>query len=127
MLRYIGAVVVGLAVLSGCGTDDPGSAITPTQSSTAVPSVPASPLQSPDPLPPTQAPEPQPEPEPVQIVPEVSPGESVELEIPPFSEQPAPGTTTVPQNPEGLGEITCETVCTSTGCEQYKYSVLGCR
>ena len=62
--------------------------------------------------------------QPVQVVPEAPASEPVELQFPPLSEQPAPGTT--PGAASGVQEITCETVCDSTGCEQYKFSVLGC-
>lgn len=129
MLRYIGSVVVAVVVLAGCGSDTPASTVTATP--TATPST-SSPAPTTAPVAPS-APvvEPTQEapavPETQQVVPPVSPGEPVELQFPPLSEQPAPGTAPgTSSDSTNAGEITCETVCTSTGCEQYQYSVLGC-
>ena len=128
VLRYIGGVVIAAVLLAGCGSDDPASTLspsasTPSQTPTAATATPVSP-SVPTMQPSQEAVVP---PQPEQVVPSVPPGEPVELQFPPLSEQPAPGTDQgVPVNPDELGPITCETVCTSTGCEQYQFSVLGC-
>lgn len=132
MLRYVLGLVAAAVVFTGCGTDDSTSTVTPSQANSS-PGVSAAPLSPPavSVTPSLPVAEPGQEnvapPEPAQVVPSAQPGESVELQFPPLSEQPAPGTDPgVPSDPNALEAITCETVCTSTGCEQYQYSVLGC-
>jgi hypothetical protein len=114
-------VVAVLLVASGCGSDEPSSTLTPSSAVS-----PSATVLTPTPSP-SSEPDEQGDNEAEQIVPEASVGESVELQFPPLSEQPAPGTDpNAPVNPDTVTEITCETVCDSTGCEQYQYSVLGC-
>ena len=118
----VATVVAVLLVASGCGSQEPSSTLTPSSAGVSVaPSMSASTPEI------SVEPDAQVDNEAELTVPEAPAGEPVELQFPPLSEQPAPGTDpNAPVNPDTVTEITCETVCDSTGCEQYQYSVLGC-
>ena len=133
MKRVLVVAVMALAVATGCASSDSEAPVTPSGTAGVAPATaqppsaePASPIPSAPgvespPVAPVEAPTTPvavPEPSDVQPWSEPVPQGPAEQEFVPLAPSGPPVADEV--------EITCDTPCTTTGCEQYKFSVLGC-
>lgn len=137
MKRLLVVAVLSSLAVAGCGSsggEGPASTPSPVTSTTApvpLPPEPTTDTAAEAEVPPAPAPD-EVSPGQVPVDPMPAPAEPapVIVEQPP-EPQPEPATEFVPVGPSQApiaddAEITCDTPCTTTGCEQYKYSVLGC-